>query len=1156
MAIDNLQKLVKAVNESPEMVYLRTVVNENLEKIKELNKDIKEDIVDSKEFQEAQKKLIDAYDKVSKDTKEKIDTVLKDINLKISYIKVDAQKRAAYLERVYAKERDKANTAIKKDVKEFADNVALSYADMSKTYEQTKLETKVLVEEKLNQLGELVGEKLNVAAKFIGEKVYKTFSATLNFIQDKLKLISTSLSSLIGTVKAGFSKLKDFILRPIDWIKSLPTKILNGVVWVFGKIKNFIIGTIKLAYKVVVGTIKYALIGVVKLVKGALWLVGKIVQGLYWVVQKAFALVFKLVSKVLSFVVGVLWASIKAVGKFLLSFVFESLKLIGKTVIKIGAFIFKTAIQIIGTMLSSALGPVILLLGGILLIMLIASGKIKGLWDSVLNFFGFGKDGKMDESKANQRGTFSFWLSEKWREFTDWIGKVFSGAGEIGEKFYSWLENIFIGIGGFFSKVFDKTTSIGSKFWNILKNIGNWIIDNILGRTREDVYSELDKTRGLGGSVVGSEATKEAEQLELIAKTAYDLNDQEIETIYSRIIAIRESENPDQKQINELEAQARKLEDKRSKLYEQLIKAQDDKRQAWEDAGKKQDELRQLLKDNENNNRNRIGGLVNNLLDSWFPEHKRKTFGEILSHYIVGNYAWNWDTHLGLYGQVKDFLIFDVFNPLKLNTVSIIKVILEGLSSFSSTIIDFIALSLRPVISYISEDFIPDFDKAVGSSKIAIATPSQMARDYQSSTKININYDELARAIELKRQKDAGVKLSEEQEKFIQQRSNEIEFDITGARRTSIMGLTAEQEREKVLSESKQQRQSLQNGPLAEMLDNLFIARIGQAMYSDANFRGAKIQKAKDYAYNKYFVKYGIDPQYGKDTYNFYTSPYQNPDNILGSIWSFQSIDYEKQLLKEHKNVLDEEDYNTLYNTLEKTQIMSDVIRWNYDQQVAYVDDGWFKDTPVSGYQATRESLKNEPDGWWTKFMRSPWFAGATAALAAAGYIALVAATGGLALAALPAVLAATGSAAVAGYKAGNIITAGAVSAKIGSDISDYVSSEPSALFAMGGIIKPPSSMASQGRVITVAEAGDPEIVVPLNQQGIDYIKQITTSIEPIESKRQEDINGELIEALKSITSSNNKANPSRDFAMPAMSVRDSDKLDVARLISLGILSK
>jgi hypothetical protein len=107
--------------------------------------------------------------------------------------------------------------------------------------------------------------------------------------------------------------------------------------------------------------------------------------------------------------------------------------------------------------------------------------------------------------------------------------------------------------------------------------------------------------------------------------------------------------------------------------------------------------------------------------------------------------------------------------------------------------------------------------------------------------------------------------------------------------------------------------------------------------------------------------------------------------------------------------------------------------------------------------------------------------------------------------------------------------------------------------FANGGIIKP----VPMGRSITVAEAGDPEIVVPLNAQGLKYILEVSERIQPVESSGG-GLMEQLIAGVNNIGKSAEPAVSTGTRTLPAMNVGRSDKteLDVLKLVSLGVLSK
>jgi hypothetical protein len=107
---------------------------------------------------------------------------------------------------------------------------------------------------------------------------------------------------------------------------------------------------------------------------------------------------------------------------------------------------------------------------------------------------------------------------------------------------------------------------------------------------------------------------------------------------------------------------------------------------------------------------------------------------------------------------------------------------------------------------------------------------------------------------------------------------------------------------------------------------------------------------------------------------------------------------------------------------------------------------------------------------------------------------------------------------------------------------------------AKGGVVKPQTG----GVNIIAAEAGDPEVVLPLNAEGIKYIKDISASLQP--EKENNDMFKSLKELLENKEEKETTPTKLRQInpQLPAINVKNSDstQLDILKLVSLGVLSK
>jgi hypothetical protein len=500
-----IKPITKAANEELELI--KDAIDELKKKQNELANEF------PKELKETTDKLNKLYQEGSIKTRQAVDVIMNDIRVNFNYIKVDAERRAKYLERVYTKERDAANTAIKADIRKYADNVALSYMSIEATYEETKKETQMMMEEKLTAFGEFAGEKINAAAQFIGTKTKEAINGALDYVASKISMISTNLSALTGMVKAGFAKLKNAIMHPIEFVKALPGKIIAGVGWALNKLKQGLIWTVKAAYSLVVGTIKYAMLGVLKLVKGLMWVVGKVFQGLFWVVKQAFAFMFKIVSKVFSFIVGVMWGAIKSIAKFVFTLVWQTLKTIAVTVVKVAWVIAKTLVQTIVTAIIAAFAPWI----GILLLI--------GVGIYLLGrFFGWWGGDKNTKPGTPEKGGFFSGILDKMGGWWEDIGKYFwndKGDGWIqkgiallwNDKGDGWIQK---GIALLWN---DKGDGWIQKFFGITGDFFKWIWEKL-----ESFWDWVMK-----GDKTSNPFEIQKEQQERIQKSLDTINDRQVE---------------------------------------------------------------------------------------------------------------------------------------------------------------------------------------------------------------------------------------------------------------------------------------------------------------------------------------------------------------------------------------------------------------------------------------------------------------------------------------------------------------------------------------------------------------------------------------------------------------------------------------------------
>lgn len=1123
MALDGLHRLADAIKKTPEAIATEAKINEVLEKLKKLQ----DTVVTDDELKQIKEDLKDAYLKASISAKNAIDDALLAIK----------------------KEKDATAKAIKADIQESADNVTLAYMDLEASYETTKKETQMMMEEKLTAFGEFAGEKINAAAQFIGTKTKEAINGALDYVASKISMISTNLSALTGAVKAGFNKLKGWIMNPIETLKALPGQIIAGIGTLLNKVKQAVVWTVKAAYSLIVGAVKYTMLAAVKVLKFAIWAVGKAVQFGFYLMKQAFAFMFKIVSKVFSFVVGVMWGAIKAMGKFLLTFVWESLKVIGKTVLKIGAFIFKMVIQIFTSMLASALGPIILLLGGILLFVLIASGKLKGLWDGIKKFFGFGDDGKVSETVAKE-SVFFRWINGIWEDFKGWLVKIWNRSSDVGKAIWGFFDNLLTGVGGFFTRLFNKTTDIGGKFWNLLKDFGGWLGRVIMGENVVDSIDRLQANRK-------KEQEKEAE-----LKAKIQTFDDEVKKIRDTYKTMDISDPNYEISKKEMAQKLREIWVTQDALQEELktIPAQIESIDTELQASQRLLEEKGSSAQNPGFIQKWMGGNFTNL-----------SLSAMFSVILLGNETWVWsnppkDSVLGrvihYFETAYEWMKINIFQPvwafLSDILFKITSAIIGGGEYIIDTLINLLAKVLRAVDKPEWADQLTGFAEKGRNAGTAVVAKT---RDLKLDAEQKVTESKQDQAYKQAQKRYSEYLSSPEYHKYdtlgnMQQTVARANFDAFLDEEMKSLGVT---------SGDANKKQHL--GVVEYGLNTLFKSRVSQLGFlnKDLSLDGINgiIKNAKRnlsvMGFNSDIKEIGAFHQLDSQSALY-------PDNA--------SINAAIALLSKFTDTENVRSYETLATIVSQDgKFMEESEKKWKVPYTEHFDTSLGKAGEFGGGKRTKvrdgtfvgnliEQKEEEYNPGFFKWLSNQawWLLPLGAALAAAAITVGTAGIGAPIAGTLLATVSAMGTAGVAGAKIGSAVTSGSYAESLikefaANQLADPFASTAPLKFASGGIIKPPS--ANGGRMITVAEAGDPEIVVPLNAQGLKYIQEVSDRIQPVESSGGMNSSNEgILKALQDISSSMNNSHNKKIPMMPALGFSNSDKMDVAKLISMGILSK
>jgi hypothetical protein len=874
--------------------------------------------------------------------------------------------------------------------------------------------------------------------------------------------------------------------------------------------------------------------------------------------KQAFAFMFKIVSKVFSFVVGVMWGAIKAMGKFLLTFVWESLKVIGKTVLKIGAFIFKMVIQIFTSMLASALGPIILILGGILLFVLIASGKLNGLWDSVMSFFGFGKDGKAKDKGSFFTTGFGKWLSESWDAVKNWFIEVWEGTNAVGRKLRDWFGGLFDKVYGFIGDMFNKATSIGGKFWKFLTDFGSWLGRLIFGENVEDSLKRLE--------------TNKKETIEEQDRLKFDLEkkEQEIKAIRAEYEKVYYTMT-DGKSAELYKAEtAKKLRDvwaQQDKLTEQLKNIP----QQLEGIQKEIAESEKLKE--EQGPEAQIPGWVQSLFSGFSANYKNMSLGQIFSSIILGNKSWTWsnpakDSILGrvihYFETAYEWMKVNIWQPTYAFLTDILfkitSAIVGGGEYIIDTLIGLLARVLRAVDKPDWADKLSGF--AEGGRKKATSLVA-VTRDLKLDAEQADTESKQTEAI-----KRAGKRYSEYLSSPEYHKYDSLPDQQRGIAKAN-MDVFIDEEMKKlgVTSESANKKQYV--GIVGYGLNKLFKSRVAQLGFLNKDLGIESINSITKDA-NRSLSMMGFDGD-AKSISAFHqldADSALHPDNA--------SINESIGLLSKFTDNNNVQSYKNLATMVAQDgQFMNQSEKKWKEPYIEEFDTSLGKAGEFGGGRRTKtrdgtfvgnliEQKENEYNPGFLKWLSNQayWLIPLGAALAAAAITVGTAGIGAPIAGTLLATVSAMGTAGVAGAKVGSAVTSASYAESLVREFSAKNAADPFAgasplKFATGGIIKPPSAMAG-GRMITVAEAGDPEIVVPLNAQGLQYIQEVSEKIQPIESSGAIRTNNDDILAAVLMLSEKITDKPVKKPFMASTNMQRSnnEKSDLLKMVSTGILTK
>jgi hypothetical protein len=1052
-----------------------------------------------------------------------------------------------------------ANEAVKDNLIEAFDNITSSFKDLGKDFLENSKQTQKEIEDKLNKVGDFIGEKVNVASQFINKNTLGQVKHMLNFFESKLSVISTNLSSLTGAVKNGFSKLKSILFHPMEVLKSLPQKILSIFSFVINKIKQGIIWAIRSTYTLIVGTIKYALLYTVKILKGITWVVGKVFQGLYFVTKFLVSLVFKAVVKTLSFIMGVLWGAVKTISKYVMIVLYESLKFVAKTVFGVGKFVIKTIITAVITVIASALAPIILMMAAIFLVGWLMSEKFKEYKQDFADFFGVGKEANKGKTGFGKFGDWIFSIYEKIKDF------IMGTAKETYEKYSKAFNETKETFGSYSSELVEKMKGSNKELNEGISNVLNSSKDTLdafakkagggLFREKTPEEKAVDKAR-----VALSNAKNNLEIIRLGG------SDQSEDDAMGMIQVANKSLEQAVENLNNVSLEEPKEEEPIWVRVWTILKEKWNE-YVWEGGlalGPKLQPIIDYVDDVFKDIKavgfwqylvNKMDEGLKSFRDAIFPEYKDKSWTEIFSIF---------------YEDLKQKFLTFIYDPI----ISFLKTMWDGISKFYISTIDTIKNAIMPIIKYFEKQGWADkgtsssFREAMVTAKAPAMEIGNKLNDIISERNLSKQQTQDADKFALlqKNEKDPSSLTDDEKVKVAEYSKSSKFFEYEG---TSKRLKTSEE-----FNKSQEERANTSREMPVELggiVNELIKSRIMQSVLFDVNnnpsFKNMVIASEPEvaayvaYAYSNIWNKHNFKSNSGQSL--FTDIPYVGDDvsgRYLG-LYSYLSGNEEKlkdsnSILFKYRNLLGKEDYDSLKTLNSKTFDYGRNIQMLLDDSTNQRDipileaglrhasiDGFFKEN----YADALDDLNTLTAAMLLLPAAGP-VGGTAGRLAMAGFKkfgvqGVLAFMKGLGWATEK------GGKALAAWKAAN------AASEIFGDVGKYYNANSKAVFgfAKGGIIKP----ADGGHIINVAEAGNPEIVLPLNSEGIKFIGDMANQINPISIESSGNKTDDVLEKIASLIDSK-LPNTGSVKTAPADNIRFSDRtqFDIIRHISMGTLSK